>query len=262
MSIFSTFRYVKYLLFSRHGRGHGIHSPFAFNLVSEVFRNKTAPDIVCSIEKKRARLLADSRSITVNDLGSGSFKMKSSLRKVSEITRYSAVPEKYGVLLSNMARTFGDPVIMEFGTSLGISTMYMAASCPGATVITMEGCSETSEIAIENFREAGLDNIRLINGSFDDILPVLKREKVSPGLVFIDGNHRKEPVISYFNQVADMSGTGSVVIIDDINSSREMAEAWSEIRNHRNVTLSVDIFRMGIVFFRKGLNQFNYVVRY
>lgn len=262
MSIFSTFRYVKYLLFSRHRRGHGIHSPFAFNLVSEVFRNKTAPDIVCSIEKKRAKLLADSRSITVNDLGSGSFKMKSSLRKVSEITRYSAVPKKYGVLLSNMARTFGDPVIMEFGTSLGISTMYMAASCPGATVITMEGCIETSEIAIENFREAGLDNIRLINGSFDDILPVLKREKVSPGLVFIDGNHRKEPVISYFNQVADMSGTGSVAIIDDINSSREMAEAWSEIRNHKNVTLSVDIFRMGIVFFRKGLNQFNYVVRY
>lgn len=253
---------MKYLLFSRHGRGHGIHSPFAFNLVSEVFRNKTAPDIVCSIEKKRAKLLADSRSITVNDLGSGSFKMKSSLRKVSEITRYSAVPEKYGVLLSNMARVFGDPVIMEFGTSLGISTMYMAASCPGATVITMEGCSETSEIAIENFREAGLDNIRLINGSFDDILPVLKSENVSPGLVFIDGNHRKDPVINYFNQVADMSGTGSVVIIDDINSSREMAEAWSEIRNHKNVTLSVDIFRMGIVFFRKELNQFNYVVRY
>jgi len=262
MSLFSTFRYLKYLIFSRHRRGYGIHSPFAFNLVSEIFRNKTAPDIVCCIEKKRAKLLTDSRSITVNDLGSGSFKMKTSLRKVSDIARYSAVPQKYGVFLSNMARAFGEPVILEFGTSVGISTMYMAASCPGATVITMEGCTSTSEIAAENFREAGLNNIRLINGSFDDILPVLKNEKVSPGLVFIDGNHRKEPVIRYFNQVADISGTGSVVIIDDINSSPGMAEAWSEIRNHRNVTLSLDIFRMGIVFFRKGLNQINYVVRY
>jgi len=262
MSIFSTFRYVRYLIFSRHRRGHGIHSPFAFNLVSEIFRNKTATDIVCCIEKKRAKLLADSRSITVNDLGSGSFKMKTSLRKVSDIARYSAVPEKYGVLLSNMARTFGEPVILEFGTSLGISTMYMAAACPGATVITMEGCRETSEIAAENFSEAGLKNIRIINGSFEDILPALETEKVSPALVFIDGNHRKEPVISYFNKVADMSGAGSVVIIDDINSSKGMAEAWTEIRNHRNVTLSVDIFRMGIVFFRKGLNQVNYVVRY
>jgi len=94
MSLFSTFRYLKYLIFSRHRRGYGIHSPFAFNLVSEIFRNKTAPDIVCCIEKKRAKLLTDSRSITVNDLGSGSFKMKTSLRKVSDIARYSAVPEK------------------------------------------------------------------------------------------------------------------------------------------------------------------------
>jgi len=262
MTLFCTIRYLNYLTSSRHRRGHGIHAPFAFSLVSETFRNKTAPEIVCCIEKIRARLLADSRSITVNDLGSGSVKMKSSLRKVSDITRYSAVPRKYGLLLSSMAGAFGEPVILEFGTSLGISTMYMAASCPGATVITMEGCTRTSEIAAENFREAGLNNIRLINGSFDDILPVLKSDKVCPGLVFIDGNHRKEPVINYFNQVADMSGTGSVVIIDDINSSREMAEAWSEIRNHRDVTLSVDIFRMGIVFFRTGLNRFNYVVRY
>ena len=262
MTFFSTIRYVNYLIFSRHWRGHGIHAPFAYSLVSETFRNKTAPEIVCCIEKIRAKLLADSRSITVNDLGSGSVKMKSSLRKVSDITRYSAVPRKYGVLLSSMAGAFGEPVILEFGTSLGISTMYMAASCPQATVITMEGCRETSRMAAENFREAGLDNIRIINGSFDDILPSLESENVTPGLVFIDGNHSKEPVMRYFNQVADMSGQGTVVMIDDINSSKGMAEAWSEIRNHRDVTLSVDIFRMGIVFFRKGLNRSSYVVRY
>lgn len=262
MTLFSTIRYLNYLISSRHRRGHGIHAPFAFSLVSETFRNKTAPEIVCCIEKIRARLLADSRSITVNDLGSGSVKMKSSLRKVSDITRYSAVPRKYGLLLSSMAGAFGEPVILEFGTSLGISTMYMAASCKGATVLTMEGCRETSRLAAENFREAGLDNIRVINGSFDDILPSLKSEKVTPGLVFIDGNHSKEPLMRYFNQVVDMSGPGTVVMVDDINSSRSMAEAWSEIRNHRDVTLSVDIFRMGIIFFRKGLSRTNYVVRY
>jgi len=262
MGIFSVTRYFKYLIFSCHRRGHGIHSPFVFNLVSEIFRNKTGPDIVCCIEKIRERLLADRRSITVNDLGAGSGKMKSSKRKVSDIARYSAVPEKYGVLLSNMAEAFGEPVILEFGTSLGISTMYMAASCPGATVISIEGCRKTSEIASDNFRTAGLKNIRVINGSFDNILPELRSEKICPGLVFIDGNHRKEPLIRYFNQVADMSGTGSAVIIDDINSSGEMAEAWLEIKSHKNVTLSVDIFRMGMVFFREGLNHFNYVVRY
>jgi len=262
MGMFTAFRFLKYAIFSRHRYGYGIHGPFVFNLVSVIFRNKTGHDIVCSIEKIRKRLLADSRSITVNDLGAGSKKMKSSLRKVSDICRYSAVPVKYGILLSNMANAFGKPAILEFGTSLGISTMYMAASCPESTVITMEGCSATSEIALDNFKESGLTNIRVLNGPFDDLLPEIRNEKICPGLVFIDGNHSKEPVVSYFNQVADICDSKSVVIIDDINSSREMAEAWHEIKNHKNVTLSVDIFRMGILFFRKGVSHSEYVVRY
>ncbi len=262
MGMFSALRYLNYFLFSCHKNGHGIHSPFVFNLVSNIFRNKTRPDIVFSIEKIRNRLLRDPRSIEVTDLGAGSKKMKTNLRKVSDITSYSAIPGKYGVMLSNMAEAFGKPLILEFGTSLGISTMYMAASCPDAEVITIEGCSATAEIASDNFKESGLKNIRILPGSFDEILPEIRKEEICPGLVFIDGNHRKEPVINYFNQVADMSDNNSVVIIDDIYSSREMAEAWREIKNHKNVTLSIDVFRMGIVFFREGLNHFNYVVRY
>lgn len=262
MRIFSFWRFIKYIIFSRHRRGHGIHSPFVFDLVSSVFRNKTEPDIVFSIEKIRKKLISDQELIETNDLGAGSKKMKTNQRKVSDIARYSAVPQKYGILLSKMSKSFGSPLILEFGSSLGISTMYLAASCPETTVITMEGCKNTSEIASRNFKEAGLSNIRLLNGSFDELLPVVRNENVRPGLVFIDGNHRKEPVISYFSQVAEMSDSRTVVIIDDINSSQEMAQAWNEIKNHRNVTLSVDVFRMGMVFFRDGLNRSGYVIRY
>jgi hypothetical protein len=73
--------YLRYKAFSRHRRGYGIHSPFVFSLVSDVFRNKTGPDIVCSIEKIRKRLLADTRSLKVTDLGAGSRIMKSMSEK-------------------------------------------------------------------------------------------------------------------------------------------------------------------------------------
>jgi len=153
MGLFVALRYLNYKIFSRHRNGHGIHSPFIFNLVSDIFRNKTRSDIVCSIELIRKKLLDDTRLIQVTDLGAGSKRMKTSLRKVSDITRYSAIPRKYGILLSNMAEAFGKNVIIEFGTSLGISTLYLAASCPNASVITMEGCSEISSVASDNFRE-------------------------------------------------------------------------------------------------------------
>jgi predicted O-methyltransferase YrrM len=255
-------KYLKYILLSGHRKGHGLHSPFVFNLVSEVFRNKISPDIVLIIEKIRKKMISDQRSISVTDLGYGSSRMKTSIRKVSEIARYSAVPKKYGILLSNMAAEFGEPSIVEFGTSLGLSTMYMAASCPDAIVYTMEGCPETSEIAEKNFREAGIKNIRSLTGSFDQLLPQIKKEAGNPGLVFIDGNHRKGPVLSYFSQMAEISSVKTVVIIDDIHSSGEMEEAWIEIKKHEKVTFSIDIFRMGLIFFREGMNHFNYVIRY
>jgi predicted O-methyltransferase YrrM len=262
MIFFGATKYLKYILLSHHRKGHGIHSPFVFDLVSRVFRNKIDPDIVFNIEKIRKRLISDRRSITVRDLGSRSEKLKNNLRKVSEIARNSPVPLKYGLLLSNLASEFGKPMIIELGTSFGISTMYMAAANPDACIYTVEGCPETSEIAHKNFNDAGLKNIKIFTGSFDDILPDIKKSADKPGLVFIDGDHRKEPVLSYFNQVMEISDNKTVIIIDDIYYSQEMEEAWKEIKQSERVSVTIDIFRMGIVFFREGINHNDYIIRY
>jgi len=262
MIFFRAIKYLKYILLSKHRKGHGIHSPFVFDLISRVLRNKIDPDIVFSIEKVRKRLISDNRSIIVKDLGSGSEKLKTNLRKVSDIARYSPIPRKYGVFLSNMATEFGEPLIVELGTSLGISTMYMATACTSAIVNTVEGCPATSEIAKENFTEAGIRNIEVFTGSFDEVLPVIITSNNKPGLVYIDGDHRKEPVINYFSHIAEISDSKTVIIIDDIHYSREMEEAWNEIKKYDKVSLTIDIFRMGIVFFREGISYNNYIIRY
>jgi predicted O-methyltransferase YrrM len=255
-------KYFNYFLLSGHKRGHGIHSPFVYDLVSRVFRNKIDSVTVLAIEKVRKKLISDKRSILVRDFGSRADSLKTSLRRVSDITRYSTVPRKYGELLSNMAVEFGKPLIIELGTSVGISTMYMAASCPDATVYTIEGCPETAAIARQLFNEAGLNNIRIMEGPFEKYLPGFEDTVVKPGLVFIDGNHRKKAVIKYFNQIAEFSDYNTVIVIDDINYSKEMSEAWCVIKRHKKVSVIIDLFRMGILFFRKGINHNNYIIRY
>jgi predicted O-methyltransferase YrrM len=262
MSFFTVAKYLRYILLSGHRKGHGIHSPFVFDLVSRVFRNKIDPDIVFSIEKIRKKMISDKRAINVNDLGSGSEKIKTNLRKVSDIAKYSPVPKKYGVLLSNLAAEFGSPLILEFGTSLGISAMYMAAACSDAIVTTMEGCPAKSEIARSNFGEAGLNNIKLLTGEFEEVLPAILEKGIKPGLVFIDGNHRKKPVLEYFNTMAETSDNNTVIVIDDIYYSKEMEEAWTIIKQTKQVSVTIDLFRMGIVFFRQGMNHNNYMIRY
>jgi predicted O-methyltransferase YrrM len=254
-------KYLNYTLFSHHKKGHGVHSPFVFDLVSRVFRNKVDPEIVFITEETRKKLRVDKRKIIVHELGSRA-ESSENFRKVSDIAGRSPVPVKYGALLSNMAAEFGKPIIIELGTSFGISTMYMAASCRDTKVITIEGSGSVADIARQNFIEAGLMNIKVIDGSFDDVIPEIVAAGVSPGLIFIDGNHRKEPLKRYFNQLAEISDSKTVFIIDDINYSKEMTEAWDEIRNDERVSVSIDIHRMGICFFRKGINHNNYIIRY
>ena len=259
---FRVARYLKYIFVSLNRKGHDIHSPFVFDIVSRVFRNKTDPSVVCTIERLRAWLIKDKRVIKVTDLGAGTVNQTDNRRKLSAIARYSAVSGKYGMLLANMAAEFGSPLVVEFGTSLGISTMYLALSCGETPVFSMEGCPATAEIACENFRKAGLKNIRLRVGPFEGGIPEIIEKGISPGLVFIDGNHRKEPLLYYFKAMAEISDKNSVIIIDDINYSLEMSEAWNEIKQYGKVSLTIDIFRMGIVFFREGIGRKDYIIRY
>jgi predicted O-methyltransferase YrrM len=254
--------YLKYILSSSNRKGHGIHSPFVFDLVTRVFRDKTDKGKAALIEKLRKRLKEDNTIIEVTDLGAGSGGERNKTGKVSDIIRKSAVPIKYGMLLSNMAHEFGMPLIIEFGTSFGISTMYMASGCTSADVITMEGSSVVAEIASGNFIESGLAKIKVLIGSFEENLDKIVESGIRPGLVFIDGNHRKEATLDYFYKIAEISDRETVVIIDDINYSPGMAGAWSLIKEHEKVSVTIDLFRMGIVFFRKGAARQHYMIWY
>jgi predicted O-methyltransferase YrrM len=262
MTLYSILRFLKYTVFSSHKRGHGIHSPFVFNLIITVFRNKINPDIVCKIEMIRKKLNSEKKYISVTDFGSRSDVRGDKRVKVSEIVKKSSVPRRYCKLLAGLSGEFGNPSVIEFGTSFGISTMYLAAANPEATVYTLEGCPVISEIAKDNFMEAGLNNIRLFTGSFESLLPEIENSKIKPGLVFIDGNHRKEPTIAYFNRMAELSDENTVIVLDDIYYSPEMGEAWNEIKQNKRVSITIDIFRMGIVFFRRGMTRAHYNIRY
>jgi predicted O-methyltransferase YrrM len=262
MNFFHASKYAEYLLFYRHRNGHGVHSPFIFDVVSRIFRNKIDTGVVFNVEKIRRELLSDLRVLECKDLGTGPERNKTNKRKVSDIARYSAVPRKYGLLLSNLAAEFGSPAIMELGTSLGISTMYLASATVKTTVHTVEGCPGCSSIAQTNFTSAGFSNIELATGSFETVLPSLKQSEDKWGMIYIDGNHRKDAVLNYFYDLKNICHEDTVMIIDDIYDSKGMAEAWTEIKNDVNVSATIDIFRMGIVFFKKGITRNHYKIRY
>jgi predicted O-methyltransferase YrrM len=262
MNLYYATKYLYYNLFSSHKKGHGIHSPFVFHLITKVFRNKINPDVVFNIEKIRQMMISDKRRIIIKDYGSGPEGTVNTLRIISEIVKYSTIPQRYGFLLASLSREFGKSGIVAMGTSLGISTLYMAAGSPDVTVHSINGYPEISEIAKDYILRSGLKNISLYTDKFDEVLAEIVNKSIKPGLVYINGDNRKEKVLKYFYTVAEMGDKNSVLVLDDINRSAEMGEAWKEIKKYEKVTLTVDIFRMGLVFFREGVSRYDYIIRY
>ncbi|MBP8960525.1 MAG: class I SAM-dependent methyltransferase [Bacteroidales bacterium] len=252
--------YHKYKILSSHKRGFGLHSPFVYNLVTKIFRNKFNPEIVCKIEKIRVKMLTCKDTVEVKDYGTG--RNVDGLRKISDIARKSSVPVKYGKLLASLASEFGRKDIIELGTSLGISTLYLSFGSPSSIIHTAEGCPSLSALAEANFMETGRSNIRQYNMKFDDFLLEMKKAKICPGLVFIDGDHRKESLLRYFDIISEICDEKSLVVIDDIHISEEMYEAWEKIKQSGKVSITIDIYRMGLVFFRRGIARYDYIIRY
>lgn len=244
------FNWLKYFFFASNSRGHGIHSPFVYELIREVFNDERNYDAFEKIETLKKKLLRDSRTVQVTDLGAGSYHAGESAKIVSDIAGHSVSSQKFGRLLFRLANFYKAERIVEMGSSLGISTAYLATAGEKSTVYTIEGSSGIAAIAEENFRELGLKNITLVTGNFEDVLPDVIDLNQPPDLVFIDGNHRKKPVLEYFEKFLGKISPQALIIVHDIHWSREMEEAWAIMQDDPRTKLSIDIFSAGMIFFR------------
>ncbi len=242
-------KYLSYYINSKNGKGHGIHSPFVFDFVINVLNDKKRYDCFDKIEPLRKQLLKNNKTIEVEDLGAGSAIISTKKRKINAIARSSLKNKKFAILLFRIVKYYKPETIIELGTSFGITSCYMACANKNSVIFTFEGSKEIGKIAEDNFKKAGFENINLIEGNFNKTLPDVLNKIKNIDMVFLDGNHRKEATLAYFFEFLKKSASHSIFIFDDIHWSAEMEQAWKQIQEHDSVTLTVDLFFIGIVFF-------------
>jgi predicted O-methyltransferase YrrM len=230
---------------------HGVHSPFVFALAQTALQKNNDAERFALIEQQRSFLLQQNKTITVTDLGAGSRVHKSNTRAISAIAKYSLKPKHWAIALADILQYSKAQTIIELGTSLGITTAYLATANTTAEIITIEGCSNISAVAQEQFKILGIKNITSIVGNFNEVLPKVLMQKQPIYALYIDGNHTKEATLAYFNWALPYMHQDGLIIFDDIHWSAEMEEAWAIIKAHSTVTLSIDLFQIGIVYFRK-----------
>ena len=256
-------KYINYYLSASNSRGHGVHSPFIFDFITRVLNDKRHFYIYDEVEGLRRRLLRDGTKLEIEDLGAGSSSGHFRERSIRSIARHAVKPRKWGQLLFRMAHYYHPSSILELGTSLGVTTAYLAMANPASRVTTIEGSPAIAQKAAQHFRELGLLNIALHEGNIDHVLPAVMAGADAPDMVFIDGNHRLEPTLAYFEQLIAKKNNNSIFIFDDIHWSAGMEKAWDMIRSHPDVRASVDLFSIGMVFFREEfLTKQHFTIRF
>ena len=252
--------YIKYRLNAKSR--HGVHSPFAYRLVDKVIYDFHAKPSYEKIEALRADLLSDDRIINITDLGAGSHVNNNKQKQVKALAKNALKPAKLAQLIHRLAADMAPDNIIELGTCLGLTTAYLASAAPAASVISIEGCPETAAIAEENLSKLGIMNAGLLVGNFDKLLPDVISLQPRLDFVFIDGNHRKDATLNYFRWCLPKLGDNSMMIFDDIYWSQGMKEAWKEIKAHPEVTVTIDLFWIGLVFVRRGQAKEDFIIRY
>lgn len=256
------FRYSRFLVNS--STRYSVHSPYFFNLINEVLRNKDDIPGTAPVEKLRRKLIASREWIDKTDFGTGSgFDQSAQYAvKLSRLARESSGSRKKSLRLCRLARFTGARNILELGTSLGLTTAYLALANPEGRIVTIEGCPALAEMARKNFRDNGLKNIEVVEGRFEKMLPEVLTSFGHIDFVFFDGHHTKEATLKNYQVCVPFIRNESVFIFDDIYWSSGMEEAWHEIRQGGPVRSTIDLFGMGWVFFRKELSVQHFVLRY
>jgi len=256
---------AKYMVYCMSAKTkYGIHSPFVFEFTTRVLDDKRSRKEYIEIESLRKELKKNRIPLETTDFGTGNGTGKGGIRfqQIKSIVSASAVRPKYGKLLFRLSSWFQPKTILELGTSLGIGTLYLAKGNPGADLVTVEGSAETAGFAKKNFAKLNIANVRSLTGNFDEVLPQLLKDNPVFDLAYIDGNHGYEATLRYYNLLKYHVNNDSLLIFDDIHWSGEMEQAWQEICSDPEVTVSLDLFQFGLVFFSKKLSKQHFVVRF
>jgi predicted O-methyltransferase YrrM len=252
--------YLKYQLNARDA--FSIHSPFVFEFYNKVLLQSNGNKQLEMIELQRKKFLNNHSAIEVSDFGAGTQGKIVPVRRISEIARRALIKPKYGRLLYQIAKFYECKNMLELGTSLGIGSAYLASSNPAFQLTTIEGCPNIASIANETIDVLDLKNVKLIVNQFDNILPVLVKNAKQFDLVYIDGNHRSEAMQHYFTLLLPHLSEKSMVVFDDIYWNSDMKQGWENIKQHPSVSLSIDVFQMGIVFFHTERAKQHFTLKY
>lgn len=253
------FSYLKFIWQSKNH--HGVHSPFVYHLVTKCFYDTTIYTDYQALSCYRKAVLNNKTVIDITDFGAGSRVFKSTKREVAQIAKTAGISNRRAKLLFRVVRYFEPKSVLEIGTSLGLATVAMRLGNKSANIFSLEGCSQTLNQCRLQLQKFNPNNIHLIHTEFGDYFKNQQPSATNYDLIYFDGNHSQQATLQYFEDLLPTITNHSVWIFDDIHWSTDMEATWEVIKKHPKVTVTIDTFYWGFVFFRFEQVKEHFVIR-
>lgn len=255
-------QYINYR--TQAGDAHTLHSPFLYKLYTETLlpQNWETPDSLKAINQLHRQLKSSTQEITVTDFGAGAtLHQGNRTRTIGSMIKSGCKSPAGRALLYRLVQMAQPQVIVELGTSMGLTTAALQQAAPQADLYTFEGCPQTAAAARQHWQQLSLQNIHTTLGNIDETLQAVLNRIDRVDFAYLDANHRYEPTTRYFEQLLNKAHEQSVFVLDDIYWSKGMQQAWQQICRHPQTVTSIDLFEFGLVFFEKRHPRQHFQIR-
>jgi predicted O-methyltransferase YrrM len=203
------------------------------------------------IELERKRLLNRKEPVVDGSLGPAWYDNGATVEQAC----LDSKGPKPALLLFLLTRALRPNHVIELGTNVGISSAYIGAALKlngrNGQLITLDVCAYRQRLAKEIHSNLGLDNIGYVRGLFTETLSPSLVQLGSVVLAFIDGDHKYQPTLDYFEEILRFATLDAVFVFDDIRWSDGMRRAWSRIRSDERLGVIVDLDSVGVCIRRQ-----------
>jgi len=239
---------------------HGVHSPFVFDLITSCFyKKKITTDLHIFLNYKKD-LLNDFSFLEIANLSFISSLFLSNKRKVSTFVKKLRMSNKRVRLLINTIHYLNVNSFLEIGTSIGDRTAALASTHENLKITTLEENEQISAIVSKLFKKHHLKNVQLITGNYDKTLPQVLNNN-SYDFIYFKGKNINETTLKYFEFSLTYIHNDSVFMFENIHSDKASEKNWNHIKKHKKVSVTIDTFQWGFVFFRKEQEKEHFIIR-
>ena len=250
---FRTISRIKYLKKARHRRGHGIHSPFLFYLITEVIENKER------LPQFKSFKLLKKKTLDLID-----FSLDSSAKKIydqfdirytkpKKLYKKIELPEKYRQIVFHLIREFKPSSIIHYGPTLGVNPAILASVNLDIRVYQVNNDPFCELVSKRLLNDSAIANIQFTP---ENSVPEINSEFILLNC-FNNSDLSQSLIQNFINQPSD----DGVLIIRGIHESNEMESIWQNTIANQNIRVSLDLFEIGILLFRKGLQKENFILK-